>query len=221
MAIITAMKRLVMAAVAFLSALPLMAQMAVPLSGASTFKDTSSFKPPAGARIAIIEFEDPECYACAQASPIVWAAMSQYNIPRVHHDYIIPSHTWSRTAAINARYLEDKVSPAVAENYRHDVFAHQSTIGSRDDLQAFTQSWFQSHHQQMPFVLDPSGRCADEVQADCLLAGRLGIPHTPTILVVTAHKWIEVTDPRQLYAAIDIAKASLRETSIAHPARQN
>ena len=215
------MKRLFLTAATLLSALPAVAQMAVPASGASTFRDTSMFKPPTGVKLAIIEFEDLECSACAQASPIVQAAMSQYNIPRVHHDYIIPSHTWSRTAAINARYLEDKVSPKIAEDYRRDVFAHQLMIASRDDLGAFTRTWFQSHGQQMPFVVDPSGRCADEVQADCKLADRLAIPHTPTIIVVTAHKWIEVTDPRQLYAAIDIAKASLKEPSIDHRVKRN
>jgi len=36
---------------------------------------------------------------------------------------------------------------------------------------------------------------------------RLGIGHTPTIVVATAHQWIEVTEPSQLYAAIDRAEA--------------
>ncbi len=167
-------------------------------------------KPPAGAKIAIIEFEDLECYACGQASPIVWAAMQQYKIPRVHHDFLIPGHAWSRAGAIEARYLEDKVSPKVAEEFRHDVFAHQAGISSRDDLQNFSQVWFKTHNIQIPFVLDASGRCADEVQADCMLGYRLGLHHTPTIIVVTQKEWIEVTDPRQLYAAIDLAKASLK-----------
>jgi hypothetical protein len=65
----------------------------------------------------------------------------------------------------------------------------------------------------MPFVLDPNGRCANEVQADCMFATRIGVAHTPTIIVATANKWIEVTDPRQLYAAIDIAEASLRQST--------
>jgi protein-disulfide isomerase len=203
------MKILLFAAAALLSVTPVMAQVAVPPSGATPFKDTSMLKPPAGARIAIIEFEDLECYACGQASPIVWAAMKQYRIPRVHHDFIIQGHTWSRTAAIDARYLEDKVSPKTAEDFRRDVFANQSVISSPDDLQRFTQLWFKSHNVQMPFVLDRSGRCAEEVQADCMLGLRLGLHHTPTILVVTAKRWIEVTDPRQLYAAVDLAEASL------------
>jgi len=191
--------------------------MAIPSSGATAFKDTSAFKPPAGVPLAIIEFEDLECPLCAQTSPSVHDVMAHYNIPRVHHDFIIPSHPWSRAAAINARYLEDHVSPKLAEDFRRDVFAHQSSIASRDDLFAFTRTWFQSHGQSMPFVLDPNGRCADEVQADCMLAIRSGVAHTPTIIVATQHQWIEVTDPSQLNHAIEVAKASLNHAAPASP----
>lgn len=191
---------------------PLAAQMAVPPSGATPFKDTSAFRPPAGARLAIIEFEDLECPLCARSSPIVHAAMEHYGIPRVHHDFIIPSHTWSRVAAINARYLEDHVSPALAEDFRRDVFANQTRISSRDDLFAFTRTWFQAHGQKLPFVMDPAGRCANEVQADCMLATRLGVLHTPTIIVATQNRWIEVTDPSQLFAAIAIAESSIKHS---------
>ena len=207
------MRRLLPLALTLVSAVPALAQTAFPPAGATHFKDTSAFKPPAGVQLAIIEFEDLECPLCGFSSPIVHQAMDRYNIPRVHHDFIIPSHIWSRTAAINARYLEDKVSPRLAENYRRDVFASQSRIASRDDLAAFTRSWFQSHGQKMPFVLDPNGRCADEVQADCMLAIRSGVAHTPTIIVATQRQWIEVTDPQQLNHAIEIAKASLRESA--------
>jgi protein-disulfide isomerase len=206
------MRRVVSVAAFFLVTVHLVAQTTFPPTGATPFKDSSAFKPPAGAKLAVIEFEDLECPLCAQTYPIVRAAMSRYNIPRIYHDFIIPSHTWSRAAAINARYLEDRVSPKVAEDFRRDVFANQSRIGSRDDLFAFTRSWFQAHGQQFPFVIDPDGRCADEVQADCLLGTHLGVLHTPTIIVATGDKWIEVTDPKQLDAAIDIAQASLRES---------
>jgi protein-disulfide isomerase len=183
------------------------AQSALPPSGATRFHDTSMLKPPAGAKVAIVEFEDLECPLCAHVSPLVFGAMSRYHIPRVHHDFLIPSHQWSRSAAICARYLEDQVDPNVSEQYRRDVFASQQTIASQDDLQRFTQRWFQSHGRQMPFVMDPLGRFAAEVEADCTLGRRLGVLHTPTLLVVSAHHWIEVTDPSQLYAAIDAAEA--------------
>ena len=200
---------LLIIAISLVSGLSLSAQIAIPAAGATTFKDTSMLKPPSGAKVAIIEFEDLECPLCAQVSPLVRDAMSRYQIPRVHHDFIIQGHAWSRTAAIYARFLEDKVAPQVAEDFRRDVFANQRMIAGQDDLQQFTRRWFQSHGQQMPFVIDPSGRCRAEVEADCTLGQRLGVLHTPTIIVVTAHKWIEVTEPNQLYAAIDLAESDV------------
>jgi protein-disulfide isomerase len=201
------MKSVLASVIVFLSAFPVAAQIAMPPTGATSFSDTSSLKPPAGAKVAIIEFEDLECPLCAQVSPLVREAMSRYHISRVHHDFIIQGHAWSRTGAIYARYLEDKVAPQVAEDFRRDIFANQRMIASQDDLQQFTRRWFQSHGQQMPFLIDPSGRCAAEVEADCTLGMRVGIRHTPTIIVVTPTQWIEVTDPTQLYAAIDRAES--------------
>ena len=207
------MKSFGLTAALVFTAIPCTAQTAFPPAGATIFHDTSLFKPPTGSKLAIIEFEELECYACAQASPIVHAAMEKYNIPRVHHDYLIPSHVWSRTAAIQARYLEDKLSPKIAEEYRLDVFANQGSIASRDDLQRFTTRWFQAHNLQMPFVFDATGLCAKQVDADCVLARRVGAAHTPTIIVATADHWIEVTDPRQLFTVVNMAKASLRSGS--------
>jgi protein-disulfide isomerase len=208
------MKPFLIIAIALVSGLPLSAQTAIPSAGATPFRDTSMLKPPSGAKVAIIEFEDLECPLCAQVSPLVRGAMSRYHIPRVHHDFIIQSHVWSRTGAIYARYLEDKVSPQVAEDFRRDVFANQRLIASQDDLQQFARRWFPSHGQQMPFVIDPSGHCAAEVEADCKLGERLGVQHTPTIIVATAHQWIEVTEPNQLYAAIDRAESEASTSTL-------
>jgi protein-disulfide isomerase len=202
------MKRFVMA-LALVLTVPAGAQIAMPQAGATAFKDTSAFRPPSGAKVAIIEFEDLECPLCARVSPMVREAMSHYHIPRVRYDFIIPGHMWSRTAAIDARYLEDKVSPQMAEDFRRDVFASQRLIASPDDLQQFTRRWFQAHGQAMPFVIDPSGHCAAEVEADCALGRRTGIAHTPTLVVATAHRWIEVTEPDELVAVIDRAEAEV------------
>jgi protein-disulfide isomerase len=200
------MKRSI-AALAFALAIPAAAQTAMPSANATAFKDTSAFRPPNGAKVAIIEFEDLECPLCAHVSPIVQQAMSHYQIPRVHYDLIIPGHPWSRSAAIYARYLQDNISVQSAEDFRRDVFASQQMIASPDDLQQFSRRWFQAHGHPMPFVIDPTGKCAEEVEADCALGRKVGIVHTPTLVVATAHQWIEVTDPNQLYAAIDRAEA--------------
>ncbi len=55
------MTRLFVLALALVLVVPAGAQMAMPSSGATAFKDTSVFKPPSGAKVAIIEFEDLEC----------------------------------------------------------------------------------------------------------------------------------------------------------------
>jgi len=185
----------------------LRAQDSVPPGQGDAFKDTSMLKLPAGQKAAIFDFEDLECPACARAFPISHAAIEHYKIPLIRHDFIIPGHIWSRDAAITARYLQDKVSPEVAEQFRRDVFATQISIASKDDLQGYTRKWFASHNQQLPFVMDPSGRFAAEVQADVTLGERLGVRETPTILVLAPHGWIQVKDITKLYSAIDNALA--------------
>src|ERR1039457_4214046 len=128
---------------------PGLAQRAVPPGTGDPFKDTSMFKPPAGARVAIVEFEDLECPACAHAYPIVHAAAAHYNIPLVRYDFPLGgAHIWSGDAAVWARYLQDKVSPKTAEDYRGAIFAAQIGISSKDDMLNFTRRFFQSHGLQ-------------------------------------------------------------------------
>jgi protein-disulfide isomerase len=183
--------------------LPAISQAAAPPGTGDKFKDTSMFKPPAGARVAIVEFEDLECPACSHASPIVHAAVAHYKIPLVRYDFPLQQHLWSYDAAIWARYLQDKVSPALANDYRSAIFAAQPSINSKDDMMAFTRRFFQQHGQQMPFVPDATGQLAAEVKADRALGEKMGLQHTPTVIVCTANQWVQVTDMSQLYQTID------------------
>ncbi len=180
------------------------------------FKDTALLKAPAGHPVAIIEFEDLECPACANASPVVHTALDHYKIPYERYDFPLAMHVWSKDAAITARYLQDKVSPEAGDWYRKDVFANQRSIASKDDLNNFTQRWFAQKKLQMPFVMDPSGRFAAEVQADFRMGERLGLIHTPTIVVVGPKGYTEVTDVTQLYTVIDKAEDDAKGTAAAH-----
>src|SRR6202042_2089193 len=110
--------------------------------------------------------------ACARAFPITRAAAEKYKIPMLHHDFPLKMHIWSMDAAIIARYIQDKISPQAAEDYRRAVFASQTAIASKEDLNAFTQKYFQSHGRALPFVIDPSGLFAAEVNADYTLGER-------------------------------------------------
>jgi len=189
------------------AALPSAAQTAAPPGSGDHFKDTSMFKPPAGARVAVVEFEDLECPACARAYPMVHAAVAHYKIPLVRYDFPLQQHIWSYDAAIWARYLQDKVKPEIADQYRSAVFAAQISINSKDDMLAFTRRFFQQHGVQMPFVPDPTGQLAREVKADRALGERMGLQHTPTIVVCSAKQWVQVTDPTQLYQTIEAVMA--------------
>lgn len=183
------------------------AQTSVPPNTGAAFRDTSMVRAPAGARVAIYDFEDLECPACSHAFPIVHSAAEHYRIPIVRHDFPLRMHIWSRDAAITARYIQDKIDPKAAEEFRGAVFAAQQSINSKDDLQAFTQKYFQTHGRTMPFVIDPNGLFAAEVNADYTLGERIGLTQTPTVFVVTQKGWIQVTDVNQLYATIDAALA--------------
>ncbi len=188
---------------------PLFGQTSAPPGSGGTFKDTSMLKPPPGAKIAIFELADLECPACAHAFPIVHAAAEHYNIPLMQHDYPLPYHVWSLSAMIWARYLQDKVSLKVADEYRGAVFASQSSIASKDDLQVFTRRFFLAHGLQMPFVADPTGQFDKEIQADKALGEKLGLQFTPLIVVCTQHEWVHVTDVSVLYQTIDELEAKL------------
>jgi len=188
---------------------PLMAQRAAPAGSGETFKDTSMLKPPAGAKIAIYELEDLECPACAHAFPIVHAAAAHYNIPIVRKDFPLQQHIWSFDAAVWARFLQDKVSPKTADEYRGAVFAAQTGIASKDDMLNFTRRFFQTHGLQLPFVPDPTGQFKKEVEADRALGEKLGVYYTPCIVVCTQHEWVHVTDISLLYQTIDELEAKV------------
>lgn len=178
---------------------------AVSQTPSSEFHNTKLMKPPAGARVAVYEFEDLECPRCAYVYPNVHAACDKYKVPLVHNDFTWPFHAWSLNAAVTARYLQNKVSPGLGNDFRRDVFAAQSAIASRDDLSAFTRYWFQHHGQALPFVEDPSGALLKEVQADRAFGEKIGVHETPTIFVVTRDDCIAVKDPNALDGAIQAA----------------
>jgi len=175
--------------------------------------DPSALRPPAGARVAIVEFEDMECPDCARANPLLKEAATKYNIPWVRHDFPLPFHTWSFQAAVNARWFDTK-SKKLGDAYRDDVFANQPSITSLDNLRQFTEKWAADHKLDLPFAVDPQGRLAALVKADYALGQRIGIEHTPTIWVVTSQSkgapFVEVVDRTRLFQLIDQALEDTR-----------
>lgn len=188
------------------------AQFAPPPQG-TLVKDPAALRPPTGAHVAIVEFEDMECPDCARANPLLKEAAATYKIPWVRHDFPLPFHAWSFNAAVNARWFDLK-SKAVGDEYRDAVFANQPSITSPEILRDFTNKFAQNKGIALPFAIDPQGKLAAEVKADYALGQRIGIEHTPTIWVVTASSkgapFVEVVDRTKLYQLIDQALADTK-----------
>ncbi len=192
--------------------------------------DPTALKPPAGSRVAIIEFEDMECPDCARANPLLKEASEKYHIPWVRHDFPLQMHVWSFDAAVDARWFDTK-SKKLGNEFRDAVFANQASIQTKADLRAFAEKFAQQHDIGFPFVVDPQGKLAAEVKADYALGQRIGIEHTPTIWVVTNKTsgvpFVEVVDRTRLYQIIDQAladtaneKGSASQSSHTRHARQ-
>jgi protein-disulfide isomerase len=179
--------------------------------------DPAALKPPAGARVAIIEFEDMECPDCANANPLLREAAAKYGIPWVRHDFPLPFHPWSFQAAVNARWFDTK-SKKIGDDYRDAVFASQPSIVGMDGLRQFTENFAKSHNIDLPFAIDPQGKFSAEVKADYALGQRIGIEHTPTIWVTTSNSkgapFIEVVDRTKLFQLIDQALADTKAAPV-------
>lgn len=194
---------------------PAAAQFSNPVSPTTTVHNRAALRPPAGARVAIVEWEDLECPDCARANVILLEAVRKYHIPLVRHDFPLPFHRWSFEAAVDARWFDSR-SKRLGDRFRDAVFAAQRTIQTQDDLRRFTVKFAEEHKLRFPVIVDPQGRLADGVRADFALGRSVGIQHTPTIWVVTnrtsAAPFVEVLDRSRLFAMIETA---LQETAAA------
>jgi protein-disulfide isomerase len=193
------------------------AQFSAPPKGTQV-KDASALKPPAGARVAIVEFEDMECPDCGRANPLLKEASEKYHIPWVRHDFPLAQHAWSFQAAVNARWFDQKAGKKVGDEYRDEVFANQPSFA--DDparMNDFTQKFAADHKISFPFNVDPQGKLSADVKADYALGQRIGIEHTPTIWVVTAQSkgapFVEVVDRSKLFQMIDQAIEDTKGTA--------
>src|SRR5207244_6940685 len=166
-------------------------------------------RPPKGARVAIVVFEDLQCPDCRRAAPLVEEASKTYKIPVVRHDFPLPLHNWSFQAAVMAHYF-DSHSKQLGNDFRDYIFQHQLEINP-GNLRSFAEKFAADHKVDLPFVFDPQGKLAAEVNADRDLGNRIGIHQTPTIYVVSGKPqatppYEEVTDIGKLFQPFDSVK---------------
>jgi protein-disulfide isomerase len=188
------------------TALTLALVLIVSLASAQT--DDPALRPPKGAQVAIVVFEDLQCPDCRRAAPLLEEAGRTYKIPVVRHDFPLPMHNWSFDAAIMARYLDTR-SKQLGNDFRDYIFEHQPEI-TPQNLRAFAEKFAADHKVELPFVLDPQGKLSAEINRDKGVGQRVGINHTPTIYVVSnktqGKPFVEVVDRTKLFELIDAMK---------------
>ena len=167
-----------------------------------------ALRPPKGAQVALVVFEDLQCPDCRRAAPLVEEAARTYKIPVVRHDFPLPMHNWSYDAALIARYF-DTHSKQLGNDFRDYIFQHQPEI-TPPTLRSFAEKFAADHKVDLPFAVDPQGKLAEGINQDKNLGQRVGINHTPTIYVVSnktqGKPFVEVVDRSQLFQLIDAMK---------------
>lgn len=175
-------------------------------------------RPPKGAKLALVVFEDLECPDCARAAPLIEEASKAYKIPVIRYDFPLPQHLWSFDAAVMARYFSSK-SPALGIAFKEYIFQQQNQINGpnlmdgeaqKRALRAAAEQFAKDHKTTLPFVVDPQGKFAAEVRQSKAVGERIGILHTPTLYVVSNRQqgtpFVEVVDRAKLYQLIDELK---------------
>jgi hypothetical protein len=104
-----------------------------------------------------------------------------------------------------ARYF-DTQSKAMGNEFRDYIFQNQLEINPQN-LRSYADKFASDHKTSLPFIVDPSGKLAAEVNADRDLGKAINLDHTPTVYIVSSRNpnkpYVEVKDNNQLYSTID------------------
>jgi protein-disulfide isomerase len=186
---------------------------------ASFGADGSSLKPPPGARVAIVVFEDLECPSCGTAYPLIWEAAKAHNVPVVLRDFPLAKHPWAFDAAVFARYFDTK-SQKLGEDFRGYIYKNQTQI-DKQNLRQYVDKFANDNKTPIPFVLDPDGQLKARIIADRDLGSQIGLQHTPTIFVIgnggPATPPIEIDDYSKIGQAVE---DMLQKAPAAAPAKK-
>jgi protein-disulfide isomerase len=190
--------------------LTLLVFAALLLAGFAVAQDPSMvLKPPAGAHTALVVFEDLQCPQCGHTAPLIKQAVNTYKIPLVVYDFPLPMHNWSYNAAIFAHYFDSK-SKQLGSDFRYYIYENQMQIFP-NNLREYTEKFAAAHKVDLPFVVDPQGKLAAEINASKAVANDIHIDHTPTVFVVSnkggQNRAVEVKQPQtELFQTIDAMK---------------
>ncbi|HVZ18476.1 MAG TPA: thioredoxin domain-containing protein, partial [Terriglobales bacterium] len=168
--------------IAFLLVLALLATLAL---RAQTASQATILRPPAGAKVALVEFADLECPDCARAAPLLEEAAKTYKIPVVVYDFPLPQHPWAFDASVYAHYYRSKSTPKndLETKFRLFIYENQPAI-TQQNLRQYVDKFGKANNAPAPFIVDPQGKLAAAVRAAKDKGIAADVQHTPTIYVV-------------------------------------
>src|SRR4051812_39025055 len=134
---------------------------------AQTAGQDSILRPPAGAKVALVEFADLQCPDCARAAPLVEEAAKTYKIPVIVYDFPLPQHPWAYDAAVFARYFRTKSTKAnpLETKFRLYIYENQSAV-TPQNLRSYVDKFAKANKVIVPLVVDPQGKLASLIRAD-------------------------------------------------------
>lgn len=163
--------------------------------------------------VRVVIYEDLQCGDCAKFRAMLDAHLvTKYGgqVAFEHRDFPLPKHTWSRRAAMAARFF-DAQNPKLGIEFRRQVLAGFPTI-QPDDL----ATWIAAFARQ--FAVDPvkavaaisSPSLAALVEQDLADGVARGIVRTPTVLV-DGEPFVETFTVEAISQAIEAAVAASRK----------
>jgi thiol-disulfide isomerase/thioredoxin len=159
-----------------------------------------ALRPPKGAQVALVVFEDLQCPDCRRAAPLVEEAARTYKIPVVRHDFPLPMHNWSYDAALIARYFDTR-SKQLGNDFRDYIFQHQPEI-TPPTLRSFAEKFASDHKVDLPFAVDPKANWRKEL-IRIEFGQRVGINHPRRFTwsaTDSGQAFVEVVDRTQLFS---------------------
>jgi protein-disulfide isomerase len=141
---------------------------------------------PANARVTVVEYADLQCPTCALFQKTLEnEILPNYSnkVRFIFKDFLIPTHDWSRTAAI-ANECAFQVAPSTFANYRTLIFAAQDSINATNVHDRLLQLAGDAGIDSGKLTAcTTSGGSLGRIQRAAEEAENVGLRATPTIFV--------------------------------------
>jgi len=100
-----------------------------------------ALRPPRGAQVALVVFEDLQCPMCGRVAPLLEQASRVYKIPLVQHDFPLPLHNWSFDAAVQGVSRSEPNPQTGALGFQTNDVVGRFDVNPRGSLPLLLGGW--------------------------------------------------------------------------------